>query len=281
MSERIVNVEQAEAWNRGEGLHWAAHQDRYDGLNEAFTARLLDTAAIAETDVVLDIGCGNGQTTRLAAARAARGRAVGCDLSEPMLARAAATAAREGITNVTFVKGDAQVHPFDRGAFDVAISRFGVMFFADPVAAFSNIGAALRAGGRLALLCWRDLTENEWLTATAGAALEHVSMPDLGAADAPGEFAFADPERVRTILTRARFAAITIEPVEAPMRLGDDAYDAVDFLRGTGMGRALLDNADADARARAVDAVAAALRPHERTDGVYLKGAAWLATAHT
>jgi SAM-dependent methyltransferase len=243
-SEPIVNTEQAEAWNKDEGLHWAAHQDRYDALNFEFTARLLDAAAITDTDNVLDIGCGNGQTTRLAARRATNGRAVGLDLSAPMLERAAATATDDGVANATFEQGDAQVHPFNPGSFDVAISRYGVMFFSDPVAAFINIGAALRSDGRLAFLCWQDLTSNEWIMATAGAALQHVQMPDLGEPGAPGPFAFADPERVQSMLEHAGFNDIGITPVEAPMRLGDNADDAVVFLRGTGMGRALLDNAD-------------------------------------
>jgi SAM-dependent methyltransferase len=279
--ERVANVEQATAWNADEGFHWAEHQDRYDALNYAFTERLLDAAAIEATDTVLDIGCGNGQTTRLAARRASRGRAVGLDLSAPMLGRASATAAGEGVSNATFEQGDAQVHPFEAGAFDVAISRYGVMFFNDPVAAFANIRGALAAGGRLAFLCWQDLTSNEWLMVTAGAALQHVSMPDLGPPGAPGPFAFADSERVRTILEQAGFQQIGVDPVEAPMRLGDDAEDAVAFLRGTGMARALLGDADDEARTAALAAVADALRARERPEGLYLNGAAWLVTATT
>jgi SAM-dependent methyltransferase len=278
-SKPIANSEQAEAWNKDEGLHWAAHQDRYDALNFEFTERLLEAAAITDADTVLDIGCGNGQTTRLAARRATNGRAVGLDLSAPMLERAAATAADEGVANATFEQGDAQVHAFTPGTFDVAISRYGVMFFNDPVAAFANVGVALRSDGRLAFLCWQDLTSNEWLMATAGAALQHVQMSDLGAPGAPGPFAFADPERVRAILEPAGFTAIGIDPVEAPMRLGDNAEDAVVFLRGTGLGRALLDSADDESVGPALAAVTDALRPHEKPEGVYLNGAAWLVTA--
>ena len=153
------------------------------------------------------------------------------------------------------------------------------MFFNDPVAAFANVGVALRSDGRLAFLCWQDLTSNEWLMATAGAALQHVQMPDLGAPGAPGPFAFADPERVRAILEPAGFTAIGIDPVEAPMRLGDNAEDAVVFLRGTGLGRALLDSADDESVGPALAAVTDALRPHEKPEGVYLNGAAWLVTA--
>ena len=156
----VVNSEQAKAWNGPEGVHWARNQDRWNAVNEGFNEPLLEAAAITGTHRVLDLGCGSGQTTRLAARRASEGGALGLDLSGPMLAEARARAEREGIANVSFTRGDAQVHPFEPGAFDVAISRFGVMFFADPVAAFANIGRALRPGGRLAFVCPADALLN-------------------------------------------------------------------------------------------------------------------------
>ncbi|MGC1754044.1 MAG: class I SAM-dependent methyltransferase, partial [Trebonia sp.] len=154
----IVNTAQAEAWNGYEGEHWAANDDRYDIVNSGFNEPLLDAAGIGETSRVLDVGCGNGKLTRLAASRAPHGQATGLDLSGPMLARARARAAEEGIGNVTFEQGDAQVYPLPPGGFDVAVSRFGVMFFGDPIAAFANIGRGLRAGGRLAIACLPDLS---------------------------------------------------------------------------------------------------------------------------
>ncbi len=279
MEPIVVNTQQAEAWNGDEAAHWVAHQDRYDTMNAAFTEHLLTAAAIAETDVVLDVGCGNGQTTRLAARQARRGRVVGLDLSGPMLDRARTTAAAEGLTNVTFEQGDAQVHPVADGAFDVAMSRFGIMFFADPVAAFTNINTALRPGGRLAFLCWRELAENEWLTVPASGALQHVPFPDLGAPDTPGPFSLADPTRVTGILTAAGFADVATTAVDAPMLMGTDAEDTTRFLAGTGIAHALLDQVDEATATRAVGAVTDALRPHEHPDGVRLAGAAWLVTA--
>src|SRR5688572_29424056 len=134
---QIVNTEQAEAWNGYEGQHWADNHDRYESMNSGFNDRLLGAARIGERDRVLDIGCGNGLTTRLAARLAARwarlGEAVGVDLSVPMLTRARAIAAEEGVENVRFEQGDVQVYPFSEAGFDAAISRFAVMFFADPV----------------------------------------------------------------------------------------------------------------------------------------------------
>jgi len=181
---------------------------------------------------------------------------------------------------VTFQQGDAQVHTFPPYAFDVALSRFGVMFFDDPVAAFTNIGRALRAGGRLAFLCWQDALRNEYIAVPLGAALAHVPVPDVGGTDAPGPFSLADPGRIDEVLTRAGFEQVATAPLEAQMRLGEDADDAVEFLAGTGLARTLLDSVEPAVAQRALDAVRDALRPYERPDGVHLGGAAWLVTAH-
>jgi len=276
----IVNTHQAEAWNGYEGQHWADNQDRWDAVNAGFTEPLFDAAAIGEHDRVLDIGCGNGQTTRLAARRASAGHAVGVDLSAPMLTRARATAVREGITNVAFEQGDAQVHPFPDRGFDVAVSRFGVMFFADPVAAFTNIGHALRPGGRLAFLCMRDLGRNEWVHIFAAM---RTHLPRLfeppATPDGPGMFSLADPTRIDHVLTHAGFTEITATPVEAAMRFGQNVEDATELLFTSGPVHFTLTDVDPATANRARDAIKAALQPHADTDGVHLRGLAWVVTA--
>jgi SAM-dependent methyltransferase len=138
----MIENAQARGWNGYQGEHWAAHVDRYDAVNGGFNEILVDAAEIANGDQVLDVGCGNGQLTRLAARRAGLGCTIGVDLSGRMLAMARSRAESEHVTNVSFHQGDAQVYPFAEGSFDVALSRFGVMFFADPIAAFTNIGRA-------------------------------------------------------------------------------------------------------------------------------------------
>jgi SAM-dependent methyltransferase len=279
VEREIVNSEQAELWNTEEGLHWAAHAERYDAMSAAFNQPLLDAATIGETDSVLDIGCGNGQTTRLAARRSSRGTAVGLDLSGPMLARARELAVAEGLTNTVFEQGDAQVHPFVPASFAVAISRFGVMFFADPVAAFRNVGRALIPGGRLAFVCWQDLSRNEWLLVPFGAALEYVPMPDPGPPGAAGPFSLAEPDHLSDVLGSAGFERVAVAAVDRQVRLGDDANDAMAFLRGTSMARILLDKADEVAATKTLNAVTKALRAREAPEGLYLKGSAWLVTA--
>jgi len=173
MASEIVNVDQAAAWDGPDGTYWAAHQARFDDAIQPHHAQLIAAAAIAPGEAVLDIGCGNGLTSRDAARAAGPGGEVlGVDLSGPMLARAEQSAKDEGLGTIRFEQADAQVHPFEAGAFDVAISRFGVMFFADPVAAFTNIASALRPGGRLAMLVWQALAANEWMTALRNALAE-------------------------------------------------------------------------------------------------------------
>ncbi|MFJ3809473.1 class I SAM-dependent methyltransferase [Streptomyces sp. NPDC090073] len=173
----LANTAQAEAWNGYEGSHWAAHHDRWDAVNAGFDQPLLDAAAIEAGDHVPDIGCGAGATTRLAARAAApHGSALGLDLSGPMLRRARAGAESAGPGDIRFEQGDAQVHPLPRAAFDLAISRFGVMFFTDP-AGFADIAAALRPGGRVALLCAAEPEGYQWLSALATL---HDLLPTAG-----------------------------------------------------------------------------------------------------
>jgi SAM-dependent methyltransferase len=272
----IVNTAQAEAWNGYEGGHWAANQDRYDAVNSGFNEPLLEAAAIGAGDRVLDIGCGNGQLTRLAARRGRH--ATGVDLSAPMLERARATAAEEGVANVTFEQADAQVHPFPEGAFDVAVSRFGVMFFADPVAAFANVARALRPGGRVAFLSLRHIRDSDLGTVFAAVGGQRRSGPAPGPGDT-GPESLADPAHVRRLLTDAGLTDVTSTPVDATQVWGRDAEDAAAFMSAWGPVRFALDQADPGLASRARDALTTALRSFEQDGAVRLRGAAWLITA--
>ncbi|MFI1417247.1 class I SAM-dependent methyltransferase [Streptomyces sp. NPDC020731] len=273
---RIVNTHQSEAWNGYEGRHWADHQSRYDNLNDPANAPLLSAARIRQTDRVLDIGCGNGHLTRLAARTA--DHAVGVDLSAPMLERARASTAADHLTNVTYLRADAQVHPFEPAAFDVALSRFGIMFFADPVAAFTNIGRALRPGGRLAFVCPQSVDRMDQSVIFAAVA-EHVTLPDFSEKTETGPAAFADPARTTHVLGDAGFDAVAVAPLEVPQGWGRDATDAAAFLFGWGPMRHWLRDADPEDVDRARQAAADAFRPYETQDGVRLTARHWLVTA--
>ena len=279
----IANTDQAERWNSGEDMaHWIDNQARYDRMNEPFTALILQAAALRPGGHVLDVGCGCGGTTLAAARLIAPGQAVGIDLSGPMLARARADAEATGLGNVVFRQGDAQVHPLEPGRFDTVMSRFGTMFFADPVAAFANVRSAARPGGRLVFVCWQPLAANQWLLVPLAALAEYVPPPaGFGSGDGPGMFAFADPDRVRPILAAAGWRDIEITSEHKSILVGGagSVDDAVGFMRTGSMGRTMLAGADADTVDRAVASVRAALVPHTDADGVRLGAAVWLVQA--
>jgi SAM-dependent methyltransferase len=273
----IANERQAAAWNGPEGLHWAQNADHYDAMAAGINEPLLAAAAIGAEDRVLDIGCGTGFVSRLAARHAVRGHVLGVDISGPMLDRARATAAAEGITNVRFEQGDAQVHPFPPAGFDVAVSRGGVMFFDDHVAAFTTIRRALRPGGRLAFAGPQP----------GGSAPEHArafaAVAPLMRRPSPaarGMGSLTDPARIEAVLTGAGFTNVSITGAEVPCVWGRDADDAVAFYFGTGPVSANLAGVDAATVARVRDQVRAALREFETPAGVSVLGAVWVVTAN-
>jgi SAM-dependent methyltransferase len=277
-----ANQEQAEHWNSEQAAaHWITHQARYDRMHEPFATMIIREAAVSTGDRVLDVGCGCGATTRAAAALATTGEAVGIDLSAPMLARARADAQSVGPANASFIEGDAQVHPFEPGSFDIVISRFGVMFFDDPAAAFTNLYTATKPGGRLVFVCWQPLAANQWLLVPGSALAEHVPLADPGSPNAPGMFALADPSRVRGILASAGWRDIQITPMQTPILVGGGGTvdDAVEFLLTGSLGRSVLVGADPATKARAVASVHAALAPYADDEGVHLGAAVWLVRA--
>ena len=279
----IANTAQAEQWNSGEDVaHWTRNQARYERMNEPFLALILQAAALRPGSQVLDVGCGFGGTTLAAARLIAPGQATGLDLSAPMLALARADAEAAGLGNAVFEQGDAQVHRFGPTRFDAVISRFGVMFFAEPVAAFANIRSAVRPGGRLVFVCWQPPAANQWLLVPGAALAEHVPFPDgFGSGDRPGMFAFADPDRIRSVLAGAGWRDIEIASEHASILVGGGGTveDAVGFLRTGSMARMMLAGADAATVDRAVASVRTALVPYADAEGVHLGAGVWLVQA--
>jgi SAM-dependent methyltransferase len=298
------NAAQAERWNGESGLHWVANRERHHVSHQGLIPHLLRAAAIAPGDRVLDVGCGCGETTVMAARLAAgqpahqadgtsiepaaagpgapegSGAALGLDLSATMLAAARQLAAEGGLPNIGFERGDAQVHPLGRGAFDVAISSFGVMFFGDPVAAFSNIAGAVRPGGRLAFLCWQDDTRNEVFTIPVHAIMSVAPLVGQAPDGLVASDLFTDPRRITGMLSSAGWSDISVEPVSAPAWLGADVADVVDYVRGNRRVRSLLAEIDDPALTESVlAAMRQAFRPHERPDGVWVTAAAWVVSA--
>ena len=217
-----VNTEQVRAWNGDERESWTRNEEHLNATTRRHTARLFQTVAVAPDDALLDIGCGCGATTREAASRATSGSALGVDLSERMIERARERSREARIANTTFEQADAQVYPFPPAHASLSISRFGAMFFDDPVAAFTNIRRALRPGAPLGLLAWQELDRNDWLLAIRGALAvgRDLPAPPVGT---PGPFGLADAGAVQRILSQAGFVNIDLADVEEPVQLGTDA----------------------------------------------------------
>ncbi|MFC7384117.1 class I SAM-dependent methyltransferase [Sphaerisporangium rhizosphaerae] len=272
----IANTQQAEAWNGWEGVNWANDAERYNAMMAAFNDPFFQVAAIGEDDRVLDVGCGTAEPTLAAARKASRGHVLGVDISAPMLERARADAAGQGVANVAFEQGDAQVHPFPEGAFDVAISRGGVMFFGDVVAGFANIRRALRPGGRLVFMGPQGGgPDTDYARATA--ALRPLMRGPSPASRGMGSL--LDPARIHQVLDEAGYAEVTITPVAAPMDYGRDAADAADFILGQGPVRHNLEGVDPAVVDRAREELRAGLAAYATSDGVRIPGAVWLVSA--
>lgn len=274
----IANVEMAGAWDGEEGDEWTENAERYDTTDRWIGARFEALADIAQGDNVLDVGCGTGKVTRSAARRASSGSVLGIDLSSRMLEHARRQSEEEGLTNVRYVQGDAQVFPFEPASFDIAISSFGAMFFADPVAAFINIGRGLRSNGRMAFLAWQRFENNEWLTEIFGAVAVGRDLP-APRPGAPGPFGLAEPDTVRRILQDAGLADETITPVTEPIWQGTDEEDAWSFLSTMGIVRGLTEELAPEARRQAFANLRHAIAAHATDDGVVFDSAAWFITA--
>jgi SAM-dependent methyltransferase len=270
------NADQLRDWDGSGGAFWAANAARFDAGVAAHHGPFIAAAAIRRSDRVLDVGCGAGQASRDAARAASEGSVLGVDLSSKMLEVARRLATAEGVTNACFEQADAQAYPFAAESFDAAISRHGTMFFGDPVAAFANIGRALRPGGRLVLLTWQPAVANEWIREIA-TALAAGRQPPTPPPTAPGPFALSDPDRVRGLLGEAGFRDVRLEPHPAPMYWGATAGEAERFALG--VAGWMMDGLDEASRGRAIGDLRASLAAHETARGVVYDSATWIVTA--
>ncbi|HEY1751592.1 MAG TPA: methyltransferase domain-containing protein [Caulobacteraceae bacterium] len=271
------NAAQVTYWNETAGANWVAMQDALDQELVDLGLAAMATLAPKEGERLIDIGCGCGATALELARRVGNGGAVlGADISAPMLAVARERAQADGLQQVRFVQADAQVHAFEPA--DGAFSRFGVMFFADPVAAFANIRRSLMSGGRAAFICWRQPSENPWMTMPVAAVAPLLPAPPATAAPgAPGPFAFADRDRLFGILLDAGFADVSIEPHDARLGWGDLETSVRMGMRLGPVSGAVREHPHL--RDAMADAVRAALAPHADADGVKLDSGTWIVRA--
>jgi ubiquinone/menaquinone biosynthesis C-methylase UbiE len=276
------NAAQIAYWNDKAAETWTALQDRIDALFTPLTARALEAASPQPGEHVIDVGCGCGATVlELARLVGPQGRVLGVDVSEPMAARARQRIAAAGFGNAQVLVSDASAHAFESGRASLLFSRFGVMFFADPAAAFANLRRAMRQGGRLLFAAWRPMAENTWFSVPFQAAIHLLPPAPPLDPEAPGPFAFANPERVSRILGAAGWTDVVATRHDVPMRLagpGQIAEAAAFATRVGALARALAD-APPNLKAQAEQAIAEALPAYDTPDGVYLSGSIWLVSA--
>ncbi len=275
-----ANATEIENWNDAIGRTWAMLHQRLDRQIEPIGAAAMAEAGFSPGHRVLDVGCGCGETTFEIASRVAPGEVEGLDVSATLLQIARDDAAAMGLSNVAFTQADAQVHAFPAAAFDVLFSRFGVMFFDDPQAAFTNLRTALKPGGRLAFCCWRGPHENLWMSLPARSVAHLLPPMPPPEPNAPGPMAFADRDRLQRILAGAGFKDIEIVPLD--LKIGAESLEDSVFLtlRMGQLGAALRQaNGGDELKDRVETALRDVLRPHLEDGLVKLPAAAWIVSA--
>ena len=274
-----ANSAQIAYWNGPSGKAWVRAQAKRDSDHAIITHAVLALAAPKTGDAVIDVGCGSGTTTMMIAERVgAKGSVTGVDISKPMLELARARARENGST-AKFIEADITDHRLDPRSVDLVFSQFGVMFFADPVAAFTNLHRALRPGGRLAFACWRDPSENPWAQIPESAAKPFLPPALPADPNAPGRYSFANPERVKNILVQAGFQAPSLKKFDCSVVLAKTPEEAAaDTIEAGPLMRTLAD-ADDETRRKVRRAVEERLAEEMQPDGVVLTQAVWLVAA--
>jgi SAM-dependent methyltransferase len=272
------NRDQAALWNEAGGPIWVEMQDVLDRVLAPFEARLVEGAFPGEGGRVLDVGCGAGATTLSMARRLGpTGLCLGVDISGPLVAAAKARAAAEGLASAAFLQADAQTHGFEPDHFDAVISRFGVMFFDDPAAAFANLRRAARRSAKLVFVAWRSPAENPFMTTAARAAAPFLPRLTAPNPDAPGPFGLADRDRLQRILDTSGWADVDIRPIDVPS--GVPEKDLLTYVTKLGPVGLALRDVDEPTRARTAEAVRAAFDPFVQDGAARFTAACWLVSA--
>lgn len=275
-----VNAPQIEYWNGPAGDKWARLADTQDAMLAALGAAAMNACDIQPGHAVLDVGCGSGTTTIELARRVGdEGRVLGIDISTPMLDVGRARIEAQAVDGVTFENRDVAAYQFEKNSFDRAFSRFGVMFFIDPVLAFTNIRSCLKPGGRLAFVCWQARDKNPWIDIPFQIALRHVPAPPPADPEAPGPLAFANADRVQKILSDAGFGEIVTEPLETPVPLESGVPETAKKLLEVGPVARLLGDASDDAKARIEAELSEAISGCQTDNGVTMDTATWIVSA--
>ncbi|MBZ9697644.1 MULTISPECIES: class I SAM-dependent methyltransferase [unclassified Mesorhizobium] len=272
------NTRQAALWNDASGKAWVEMQPILDEILAPFERLVVDAGYPGEGGNVLDIGCGAGATTLAMARRVGNnGRCVGLDISQPLVALATERTQAEEVANASFEVGDAQTYAFEPGRFDAVVSRFGIMFFDDPVAAFSNIRQAARRGGKLAFVAWRSPAENDFMTTAARAAAPFLPTAPAPDPDAPGQFAFADGAKVKRILEASGWSSIDVRQANLPCKIAEG--DLMMYATRLGPLAAALREVDQATAEKIITVLPAAFAPFVKDGQARFNAACWLVTA--
>jgi SAM-dependent methyltransferase len=267
------NAAQQDFWSTAQGQNWVEHETALDASMDGILDRLIVKANLKPAEHILDVGCGTGASTReIAEAVGQEGRVTGLDISQPMVERARVKSDKAGITNSEFKLSDAQTHPFEPNTYHAILSRFGVMFFADPVAAFRNMATGLKSNGRIIFASWAPISHNPWFLIPRNAAVSRLGKPSPADPHAPGPLAFQDVGRVKNILSAAGLTDVHCETETVPMRLPGTAKSVANLVTKIGPATRIIaelngDDADQTAIANAIET---AFKDFETDDGVVI-----------
>ncbi len=269
------NQQQVEFWNGAAGDVWVSAQAQLDSALAPLSELVIEAANVVEGERVIDVGCGCGSTTIAMAQRGAR--VWGVDVSAAMLAKAKERAS--GLSNITFSETDAATQHYSADH-QLIFSRFGVMFFADPVAAFVNLREGLTNEGRLLFVCWQAAIKNDWIMVAGRAVQPFLSASDAIDPNAPGPFAFADSDRIHSILNQSGYADIDISSVTPSLTMGQDLDEAIRLQAQIGPVARVIAELEDDKKGEAIAAARMALGEHQSSTGINLGAAAWIVSAH-
>lgn len=278
-----ANAGMAEFWNGKGGENWLSREARLEASLRPFGQQAMAAGAITAGQRILDIGFGCGDSAiELAGKVGPEGQVHGVDISLAMVDAANKKAVKMDIANVSFECADAQTKAFQLASYDLVFSRFGVMFFDDPIGAFKNIYSALKPGGRLAFICWAPRNQNAWVGLPLQVVAKHLTLPAPPGLEEPGPFSLSEELRVNSILGAAGFANIAVEPYQIPFVLGGDVDEALSFLMQLAPSGGAINNAEADqeTRARIALDMADLLKSHANNKGVSMGATALLVTAN-
>jgi SAM-dependent methyltransferase len=264
------NAAQQDFWSTAQGQNWVKHEAALDASMASILDRLIAKADLKPAEHILDVGCGTGASTRDIANAVNNGHVTGLDISQPMLTRARSKSKDARITNSDFELSDAQIHPFEPHSFDAILSRFGVMFFADPVAAFKNLAIALKPNGRIVFASWASISDNPWFLIPRDKAVARLGKPSPADPHAPGPMAFQDVDRVKNILIDAGLADVRCETETVPMKMLGSAQSVANLVTKIGPATRIISelNGDAADQTAITNSIAAAFKEFETDDGL-------------